>query len=74
MKPIVDFWCDECRAWTPMVVAGHGYRGSEYVACAKCGEPFSCGDCGFEIDDTGSCQRGQQLGDPCPGSQGGPND
>jgi hypothetical protein len=25
--------------------------------CRRCGEPYQCGDCGYEIDQEGNCLR-----------------
>jgi hypothetical protein len=54
------FYCDNCRAWT---------ESDEEVRCARCGDNFTCGDCGFEIDSQGNCQRELATGDKCPSTK-----
>lgn len=61
------FWCDDCQDWT--LVAGTEDWADEPdeddARCAQCDEPFRCGECGYEIDKKGACQRPPNLG-VCP--------
>jgi len=54
-----DFWCDVCGDWMPVFVDVEPYEDMEPGApfCNRCGEVFTCGECGYEIDLAGNCQR-----------------
>jgi hypothetical protein len=47
-----DFYCEQCRAWTPPDPIF-----TEDVRCSGCGDLYGCGECGFEIDANGDCLR-----------------
>lgn len=53
-----DFFCLTCNHWTPVAPA-RIEQGAFLpdATCAACGEGFQCGECGFEIDLAGDCQR-----------------
>ena len=44
-------WCHLCAGWELVE------RDGRDVYCRKCGEAFQCGECGYELDITGACQR-----------------
>lgn len=47
-----EFYCDNCEAWTPVAPTAWGG-----VRCERCGDEFTCGECGYEIDRNGVCER-----------------
>jgi len=51
------FWCLECREWTA--------SGPLDFECSRCRSQYLCGECGFQINQTGRCLRPEHLG-PCP--------
>ena len=42
-------FCDVCGTWTPL--------DEGEPVCALCGEPYQCGDCGYDVDSHGHCLR-----------------
>jgi hypothetical protein len=46
---IERFFCEECRDRTVADLDGTN------AMCDRCGESYSCGECGFEIDSEGRC-------------------
>lgn len=65
--PAKDFWCEVCRRWT---APDEGAREEGRLLCSNCGEPYQCGECGYDIDKDGACQRPPDLdaGVVCPHS------
>lgn len=55
----VAYWCQDCAQWR---VAENDLG---VAICGYCGEHFVCGDCGFEIDMAGNCQRSAAGGGEC---------
>lgn len=61
---MADFWCERCRRWTaPDPVQ----EGDSTLNCSNCGEYYTCGECGFEINPAGECERPPEFG-VCPSS------
>lgn len=57
-KRLGDMYCDECRGWMPLQVeCGEELDDGDEAVCARCFEPFKCGNCGFEVNAAGDCQR-----------------
>jgi hypothetical protein len=55
------FYCLTCEDWT--LLAPPEWGG---IRCLRCGEDYQCGECGFEIDISGNCQRPEMTGEWCP--------
>ena len=47
----IDFWCEFCRAWLRPAYNEPTPR------CTRCGEDFTCGECGYVINRQGDCLR-----------------
>lgn len=58
------FYCDTCERWTDSEPVDHL---TAPAICSSCGESYQCGECGYEIDARGECQRPAELG-ACPAS------
>ena len=59
-----DFYCENCRDWTK------SDPDTDTARCGKCGVEYGCGECGFDIDREGNCQREHVTGDKCPSTEG----
>lgn len=58
-----EFYCATCGDWMPVFLDG------DTPYCNRCGGAFQCGECGYEIDLTGACQRPpDEEGNTCPES------
>jgi hypothetical protein len=49
------FYCSHCTACT--VCEPRNEDDTSALKCGRCGEPYACEDCGFEIDVDGNCLR-----------------
>ena len=63
--PAPMFWCLHCHRrtvaeWEPFDPAT---TFPPVPFCPRCGEHYQCGECGFEIDLLGDCQRFKSTGD-----------
>lgn len=45
-------YCETCRGWTSADVWPNGD-----AQCGECGDTYTCGECGHEVDRDGSCLR-----------------
>lgn len=68
----MDFYCELCRRWTAPERRQDEDEVIVPVRCSNCGEAYTCGDCGAEIDERGRCLRSEWDRDP--GSPICPND
>lgn len=63
MKLMGVFYCENCDGWRPHMPYSDDELevlhepGAVTPACAHCREDFQCGECGYEIDQGGECQR-----------------
>jgi hypothetical protein len=48
----IKFFCVDCDDWQSVT---HGIYSEP--RCSNCAETFTCGDCGYDIDLAGNCQR-----------------
>jgi hypothetical protein len=66
MSILIDFWCEPCHEWRRPAMRETNPR------CTRCGEGFACGDCGYEIDMKGDCQRAKDGNGTCPSTSKAP--
>lgn len=60
-----EFYCATCGDWMPIFIDAWSNPDSPY--CGRCGEAFTCGECGYEIDLEGNCQRPPASCEKCGG-------
>lgn len=60
-----EFFCEACRRWTSPDPVRRDADPGAVIRCAACGEYYTCGECGFDINTLGECTRPSELG-VCP--------
>lgn len=59
----MNFYCNTCQGWTESAPNPGDNMPS---VCVRCGESHQCGECGFEINLAGECQRNTAGAGECP--------